>query len=485
MKNENPFKQKLYHHTMPVSDDLWNRIESHLPVTGRRKKFPFLMLALTSILLIAAAFLLWPSDKINPAPDKNHKENKGIPDTPHSQTTTDDISATQTLPSDQLSATLLTSTGEISSQASTISLTSTSSSSSLEFGDDPQVLSTSNSIPNRSSGAGDKINSDISFSPSNKMETASNTTSLSSDTESFSLAEEHAARREAYILKNTQFNSIVSALPFGFIDMGEEETHVGDILAIKPDPSCYKFTGAEKRSNVSVDLFVGPGYGPRSFTNTTTETIQYAEARDKTENNRYVMSAGARINLNLNEEIAVRAGFIYEVIGDVFNYSDSAATRSRTEIDSFFSANGTFLYADTIRILEPGTHVKRIHNRYHHLDIPLLVSYEMPMGRSRLMINAGPVLNLTTSYRGQILDPMLVPRHITEGASQQLKAYKNNLGLAIYLGAGALVPISKRISGLIEPRFLYRLKPVTLDNYPLKERRHFAGLNLGIRYHFE
>ena len=69
--------------------------------------------------------------------------------------------------------------------------------------------------------------------------------------------------------------------------------------------------------------------------------------------------------------------------------------------------------------------------------------------------------------------------------SNQLDAYKTNLGLSIYLGAGALIPFNKNFSGLIEPRFLYRIKPVSVESYPLKEHRHFAGINLGIRYHFD
>ena len=108
----------------------------------------------------------------------------------------------------------------------------------------------------------------------------------------------------------------------------------------------------------------------------------------------------------------------------------------------------------------------------------------MPLGRTTFMINAGPVLNLTSSYRGQILDPGLIPQHITPRASNHIEAYKTNLGMSLYLSAGALIPFSEAFSGLIEPRFLYRINPVTVDNYPLKEHRHYAGLNIGIRYHF-
>ncbi|HUR31480.1 MAG TPA: outer membrane beta-barrel protein, partial [Saprospiraceae bacterium] len=292
--------------------------------------------------------------------------------------------------------------------------------------------------------------------------------------------------QDVFTERTVGISNRLSSLPTRGIEfLSTEEEIAVEIDGIRPDPSCYKFTGQEKRSNLSMDLFAGPGFGPRAFKGTSTETVLYADARNATETNRYAFAAGGRMNLNLNDEIAVRIGVMYELIGDVFNYQDSGAYIISYDVDSLFSSNGTFLYADTVRIITEGTQVKRIHNRYHHLDIPLLISYELPLGRARLMVNAGPVINLTTRSRGQILDPMLIPRDITQGSQNHLDAYKSNIGLGIYLGAGALIPFNKYFSGLIEPRFLYRIKPVTLDNYPLKEHRHFAGINIGIRYHFD
>ena len=42
MKEQNPFKEKLYQHTLPVSDELWGRIEAQLPAQVDKKRFPFL-----------------------------------------------------------------------------------------------------------------------------------------------------------------------------------------------------------------------------------------------------------------------------------------------------------------------------------------------------------------------------------------------------------------------------------------------------------
>lgn len=263
----------------------------------------------------------------------------------------------------------------------------------------------------------------------------------------------------------------------------------GDVIGnrkFKPDPDCYRFSGVTGKYLISVDGFAGPGFSPRSFTIADAESSSYSVARETTEENQYAWSAGARLNIQNRTGLALRLGLLYDQAGDVFDYTDTLATRSTFTIDSFWSADGTFLYSDTTRILIFGTLIKKIHNTYRHLDVPILMSYEMQLGRtSSLMFNFGPVFNLTASYEGQILDPMLHPRTITPGAQNELYAYKTSLGLSLYFGAGLVVPLTDKISGLVEPRYLYRIKPVTIKSYPLEEHRHFAGLNLGLRYYLD
>jgi hypothetical protein len=45
---------------------------------------------------------------------------------------------------------------------------------------------------------------------------------------------------------------------------------------------------------------------------------------------------------------------------------------------------------------------------------------------------------------------------------------KPSLGLGIYLGVGALFPMTDNLDALVEPSFLYRINPVTVENYPLE-----------------
>lgn len=252
----------------------------------------------------------------------------------------------------------------------------------------------------------------------------------------------------------------------------------------KTDIHCYKFSKNTGNLVWSADLYGGPGLSPRTLTDTGAESSVYTHARKATESSAYTWHAGGRVNLQLRNGLTFATGIEYTQAGDVFDYTDTLATQSTTRIDSFFAADGTFLYADTNRILVLGTLIKRVHNTYRYLDIPLLAGIEIPLKRSMLMVHAGPVFNIVSRQEGEILDPALHPRNIDSGRADRLPAYRSSLGLSLYIGGGILFPLTQNLSALVEPRLLYRINPVTLEGYPMTEKRHHAGLSLGLRYHF-
>ncbi len=436
MKDQNLFKEKLYNYTLPVKEDIWKHVEANLP--AKRRRLPFLWIALASFLFIGASALgvtLLHKPLISATPT----ENKSF----------EEIKNTSTPVAENI----------ITSSASEPTKNESNTSKKL------------NTTTNTTHKIKQRIPHQKSLSHTSNLEQ-----SFSSDAMQFVSSGETDSRRNEMGVVNSLRTLDLNSLSLEAVNY--------KMAKIKPDPSCYRFRGKNGKNTLSFDVFGTPGFAPRSFESTDSESSLYADARNKTENSQYAWGAGARINLNLQQGFSVRLGLLYEQLGDKFDYTDPKAFVKRQQIDSFFSANGTFLFSDTSYVLVFGTLIKKIHNRYTHLDIPLLLSYELPMGRATLMINAGPVLNLTSSQRGQILDSTLNPVHITAGEPDELKAYKNNLGLSIYIGAGALFPLTDNISALIEPRLLYRINPVTLDTYALKEHRSFAGLNLGIRYHF-
>lgn len=460
MKDEKIFREKLYHHTVPVREGLWEAIEAQLPPKEDRRAFPLFWFTLFGATLLGGALMvgLFNADNNLPSPITEVNPSTHISE------------ATQPL-REEATKSLDNPTTPANTPANTIESQENSPGS-------PGTLKVNGALKKTKA-------------PEDSGRNNSNTKGGKNQAISFSVNQDQNINEEEAQVANAipgiglgNRNDInVSLLPLSVVELSDANTEAVFNSRFRPDPNCYKFAGPGSKFAITADLFGGPGFSPRSYEENSSDS-NYADARKATENNQYAWSVGARINLHHRSGFSGRLGFTYTQAGDIFDYTDSLATQSTTRIDSFFAADGTFLYAETSQVLILGTLIKKIHNTYRYLDIPLILGYEAPLGRSTLMLNVGPVFNLTSSHEGQILDPMLHPRSITDGEPGSIDVYKTSLGLGIYLGAGMLFPLTDHLSGIVEPSFLYRLKPVTLDNYPLIEHRHYAGLNVGLRYHF-
>jgi len=490
MKNENMIREKLYHHTVPVRDGLWDAIEAQLPPEKKRKAFPLFWFTLFGTTLLGAAVMIGIfNDKVSDQPLlEKHQSTPALIASNSAETSTGTESSSTPITSTPITVTSTSSaTTSINTSSPTFGSASNSKTSPIETRASKTSImeNTSRKKSIKSTTPFSKGHSRIKETPIN-LQNQTLTEGITADpglsTEyTLGATTGNAAITELSLLPNLQIEEITqeeaSTLLTG---AGSSE-----ISLVKPDPNCYKFSGPGSKFAITADILGGPGFSPKSYEQNSSDDSVYADAREATENYQYAWSAGVRINLHHRSGVKGSLGVLYSQAGDVFDYTDSLATQSTTRIDSFFAADGTFLYEETSQVLILGTLIKKIHNTYKYVDIPLLVGYEMPMGRSSIMLHAGPVFNLTTTHEGQILDPMLHPRYITEGEPGAIDVYKTNLGMSLYFGAGMLFPLTDHLSWLVEPSLLYRLNPVTLDNYPLKEHRHYAGLNVGLRYHFK
>ncbi len=477
MKDSNYFKEKLYNHTLPVNEGLWSAIEAQLPPEQKQKRFPVFWMTLFGTTLLGGALMIGVFHQTSTTPGSRLENNAAMATSLNTQISSTEIDATgsSATVSDEIATTEETATNTTKSETGIGAKTTLSSKTTnatvktgiIQPNKNTNPLNNNNKAINNSIESG--IENEAAAQPSNQTITSATNIITAGDND-FEMA--------SLPYRNTK---MTAALPLA--DMSQTTSTLNLMPGIAPDPNCYKFGDIGPHYALSVDVMGGFGFSPKSYEENGGETADYISAREDTENGQYAWSMGARLNLHHRSGFTGRLGLQYTQVGDVFDYSDSMASQTTTRIDSFFAADGTFLYTEVTQVLIDGTLVKKIHNTYRYLDIPLLVGYEMRFGRNIVMVNAGPVFNLTHTYEGQILDSMLHPRSITPGSPGAIDIYKTNLGMSIYLGAGILFPLSDRFSALIEPSYLYRLKPVTLNSYELKEKRGYASLNLGIRYH--
>lgn len=483
MKEDNIFRDKLYHHTLPVRDGLWEAIEAQLPPKKEDRIFPVFWFTLFATTLLGGALMigLFTPQENKPSTPASTSSNPMItsaitpdikPSAVPGENAFDENHSTPGKPSSDHTNSASTPAAETLQSATSISANNSTDSKRT-------------STTKQTSSGKKPQRSQLATKASNALNPAS-TANLYPAPQA---ATETLAKSNADLSSGTlgpvgqRQSRTSSSIPMLDSGLTSEPAGIAS-AAFRPDPNCYKFGSIGSDFAFSADGFLGYGFSPKSYDDTSGESSIYINARKATESQQYTWNIGARLNLQHRSGFTARIGFTYTQAGDIFDYTDSLATQSTTRIDSFFAADGTFLYAETSQVLILGTLIKKIHNTYRYLDLPVIIGYELPMGRSTIMVNAGPVFNLTSSQSGEILDPMLHPRSITEGEPGAIDVYKNSLGIGLYLSAGLLFPIADHISGLVEPSLLYRLNPVTLNTYPLQEYRHHVNLNIGLRYHF-
>src|SRR5262245_19090822 len=66
MKADNPFKSKLYNHTLPVAEGSWEAIEKRLPPEKTERRFPIFWLVLFACTIVGGSLMFGFIDKPEP-----------------------------------------------------------------------------------------------------------------------------------------------------------------------------------------------------------------------------------------------------------------------------------------------------------------------------------------------------------------------------------------------------------------------------------
>jgi hypothetical protein len=254
-----------------------------------------------------------------------------------------------------------------------------------------------------------------------------------------------------------------------------------------PDPAkdCYSFGRKGSGGNQGVlfgEAYLGPTFGSRKLTSRAEDVSSYITARDSTESSRLSWHGGLRLGYLHRSGLTLRIGGHYTVVNELFDYFDGTSTGTVIRMDTIRDAGGNIIRIMTDTISVSGQRIKKTHNRYHTIDIPVLVGYQFIQNDWTYGIQAGPVFNAAFMKKGDILDPSGVPVTITDNADAEYPAYKDKLGLSIYVAAHIAKRIGYRTYVYAEPYLQRRLKGLTLDTYPIEQRQTNVGLSLGVRF---
>lgn len=237
----------------------------------------------------------------------------------------------------------------------------------------------------------------------------------------------------------------------------------------------FRFLG--ERWFASFDLSFSNDWKQRSLSAASPDYQGYADLRNASEQFLSAHSAALRLSLISASGITLKSGI------QVSTYTESFL-QSRTELvavpNPIRNANGQVVGMDTL--FQNRSYQWTTKNRFHTIDIPLLVGYEFALGRLNVGLNGGALLNMAFNQQGTFLGPDgKTVLDFSSNRPDSYPAFKNRLGVGWYGSTQLSFPISPSLRVLAEPYFSIFPRSYTNADYPVAQRYHTMGLFIGVR----
>ncbi|MCY7291178.1 MAG: hypothetical protein LH615_03250, partial [Ferruginibacter sp.] len=136
----------------------------------------------------------------------------------------------------------------------------------------------------------------------------------------------------------------------------------------------------------------------------------------------FAFSAGVRYTKVFGSGMSVRTGINYSQINEQFKSEKGRITQNVYIINNNGDTTGSYV--------QSGTQYKTSTNKYRSIDIPVSVGYEMGNGRLHTNINAGAMINISSSQKGFMLDYNGNTVDISSGKSSSVYQYKTKAGVS-------------------------------------------------------
>ena len=240
-------------------------------------------------------------------------------------------------------------------------------------------------------------------------------------------------------------------------------------LQLPPCPTIEKNAAGNK---YYIEVYAGPDYATKSYSDTANSAL--LQKRKESTSFSSAFSIGFRYTRVFNNGVSFRAGINFSQINEKFSYVQSNIVQITYITDPVTGdTTGTFSTR--------GTRYKNTINKYHTIDIPLLLGFETGNGRLHANFNAGVVLNIYSWQKGESLDTSFKPVSITTGKGASLYQYKTNIGAGFMGGISVYYKLNDQLHLLAEPYWRYNFSPMNKEMLSLQEKFSTIGLRLGLR----
>jgi hypothetical protein len=248
----------------------------------------------------------------------------------------------------------------------------------------------------------------------------------------------------------------------------EDKLHFNPVVFLPGCPSIEKDAAGNKKY---FEFYAGPDYAFRSLQDTGNSS--YLQKRKESTQFKSGFSAGVRYTKVFKNSMSVRGGVNYSQINEKFTFNQGNVV----QVTYIINNNGDTVGSYTTT----GARNKTTINRYRSIDIPLVIGYELGNGKLHANINAGPIINIYSWQKGDVLDANGNPVSITTGKSSSPYQFKTNAGVGFMGSVSVYYKLTDRLHILAEPYFRYNLSQMNKESITLKQKYQTAGLRLGIR----
>ncbi len=252
--------------------------------------------------------------------------------------------------------------------------------------------------------------------------------------------------------------------------------HASNIKNVVICPTDKKMRNADW----DLEIYASPDYAFKTVTSNTASQ-EYMNKKDSSEKSQLGYTIGFRIIKPINEHLLFKTGLQYSQINENFVYRSENEIKTTTVVTvrNIILANGnTVTVSDTSVLQQIGFKNNTVKNSFKSIDIPVLIGYQLGNDDLQIGINAGVIFNLSSSFKGVVLDSSLSPKPFSKETNS---VYKNNIGMGIYAGISITKKLTYNTSIFAEPYFRYNLSNTTTPLSTFNQRFSIGGLSIGLR----
>ncbi len=243
-------------------------------------------------------------------------------------------------------------------------------------------------------------------------------------------------------------------------------------------PECFVFGKQTQARDFYLEAYGAWNINQRTLKNRTTDFgTKYLDKRNETEKSMYGLGLGLRAVLLVNQQLAVKAGVTYAEILERFEYIDK-----EYEIIERDPLTGI------VTAIQKGTSKQKSYNRYHSVDIPFMVGYELHSDKIGFGLDLGAAFNVGAWQKGDMFNTE--DKIVSFGKNANDTKYPIIAPFQTIIGASVLADLSfyyrlnQKSQLFVQPHFRYYLNSFTKTDYPLEQRYLTGGLQLGVRKKF-